>query len=111
MGVRQGPLRFRLRDRIRHLALAEGRAETLIRSLAGRVVLWGLVGSAAVPIIFSMLGVLGVAGASLVEIIEAIMVTGFLGGTFASGSVAIARSAQLKPGEEMGLLLDDPAGF
>lgn len=92
------------------LSLKEGRKRLFDLSL-GRVVLWGLVGSAAVPIIFSMLGVLGVAGASLVEIIEAIMVTGFLGGTFASGSVAIARSAQLKPGEEMGLLLDDPAGF
>ena len=92
------------------LSLKEGRKRLFDLSL-GRVVLWGLVGSAAVPIIFSMLGVLGVAGASLVEIIEAIMVTGFLGGTFAPGSVAIARSAQLKPGEEMGLLLDDPAGF
>ena len=92
------------------LSLKEGRKRLFDLSL-GRVVLWGLVGSAAVPIIFSMLGVLGVAGASLVEIIEAIMVTGFLGGTFALGSVAIARSAQLKPGEEMGLLLDDPAGF
>ena len=92
------------------LSLKKGRKRLFDLSL-GRVVLWGLVGSAAVPIIFSMLGVLGVAGASLVEIIEAIMVTGFLGGTFASGSVAIARSAQLKPGEEMGLLLDDPAGF
>jgi hypothetical protein len=39
------------------------------------------------------------------------VVTGFLGGMFAPGSVAIARSAQLKPGEEIGLLLDDPAGF
>ena len=92
------------------LSLKEGRKRLFDLSL-GRVVLWGLVGSAAVPIIFSMLGVLGVAGASLVEIIEAIMVTGFLGGTFAPGSVAIARSAQLKLGEEMGLLLDDPAGF
>ena len=92
------------------LSLKEGRKRLFDLSL-GRVVLWGLVGSAAVPIIFSMLGVLGVAGASLVEVIEVIMVTGFLGGTFASGSVAIARSAQLTPGEEMGLLLDDPAGF
>jgi hypothetical protein len=90
--------------------LKEGRKRLFDLSL-GRVALWGLLGSAAVPVIFSMLGVFGVAGASVVDIIEAMVVTGFLGGMFAPGSVAIARSAQLKPGEEIGLLLDDPAGF
>lgn len=92
------------------LSLKEGRKRLFDLSL-GRVALWGLLGSAAVPVIFSMLGVFGVAGASVVDIIEAMVVTGFLGGMFAPGSVAIARSAQLKPGEEIGLLLDDPAGF
>ena len=92
------------------LSLKEGRKRLFDLSL-GRVALWGLLGSAAVPVIFYMLGVFGVAGASAVDIIEAMIVTGFLGGTFAPGSVAIARSARLKPGEEMGLLLDDPAGF
>ncbi len=92
------------------LSLKEGRKRLFDLSL-GRVALWGLLGSAAVPVIFSILGVFGVAGASVVDIIEAMVVTGFLGGMFAPGSVAIARSAQLKPGEEMGLLLDDPAGF
>lgn len=92
------------------LSLKEGRKRLFDLSL-GRVALWGLLGSAAVPVIFSILGVFGVAGASVVDIIEAMVVTGFLGGTFAPGSVAIARSAQLKPGEEIGLLLDDPAGF
>ena len=91
------------------LSLKEGRKRLFDLSL-GRVALWGLLGSAAVPVIFSLLGVYGVAGASVVDMIEAMIVTGFLGGTFAPGSVAIARSARLKPGEEMGLLLDDPAG-
>ena len=92
------------------LSLKEGRKRLFDLSL-GRVALWGLLSSAAVPVIFSMLGVFGVAGASVVDIIEAMVVTGFLGGMFAPGSVAIARSAQLKSGEEIGLLLDDPAGF
>lgn len=43
------------------LSLKEGRKRLFDLSL-GRVALWGLLSSAAVPVIFSMLGVFGVAG-------------------------------------------------
>ncbi|MEE2900670.1 MAG: hypothetical protein VX815_19595 [Gemmatimonadota bacterium] len=47
--------------------------------------LWGLLGSAAV---------------------QAMLVTGFLGGTFAPGTVGIARRAELKAGEQFGYFRD-----
>lgn len=89
------------------LSLKEGRKRLFELSL-GRVALWGLLGSAAVPALMGTLGLLP-SGTPVVEIIQAMFVTGFLGGTFAPGSIAIARRAQLKPGEELGLLMDDPA--
>ena len=84
------------------LSLGEGRKTILDLSL-GRVAVWGVLGSAAVPLIFSALGAFG-AGTTAVDILEAILVTGFLGGTFAPGSVAIARRAELAAGEERVLL-------
>jgi hypothetical protein len=92
------------------LSLKEGRKRLFDLSL-GRVALWGLLGSAAVPALLGMFGLLP-SGTLVVEIVEAMIVTGFLGGIFAPGSIAIARSAQIKPGEEIGLLSDDPStGF
>jgi hypothetical protein len=92
------------------LSLKEGRKRLFDLSL-GRVPLWGLLGSAAVPALMAMSGPLPT-GFTTVQIVEAMVMTGFLGGIFAPGSIAIARRAQIKPGEEMGLLLDDPStGF
>ena len=41
---------------------------------------------------------------SLVDILEAVLLAGALGGTFAPGSVAIARRAELREAEERYLL-------
>jgi len=87
------------------LSLKEDRKRLFDLSL-GRVALWGLLGSAAVPALLGIAGLLP-SGTLVVEIIEAMVVTGVLGGIFAPGSIAIARQAQIKPGDEMGLLLDD----
>ena len=84
------------------LALGEGRRTILDLSLP-RVAFWGVLGSAFVPLLFGMAGAFE-AGTTVIDILEAIAVTGVLGGTFAPGSVAIARRAALRdPGE--GLLL------
>ncbi len=48
-----------------------------------------------------MLGWLSV-GTPIVDIVQAMLVTGFLGGTFAPGAVGIARRAELKAGEQFG---------
>ena len=87
------------------LSLKEGRKRLFDLSL-GRVALWGVLGSAAVPLLFGTLGFFE-AGTTAVDIIEAILVTGFLGGTFAPGAIAIARRAELQAGEELRFLTDD----
>lgn len=84
------------------LSLKEGRRTLLDLSLR-RVALWGVLGSAAVPLLFSVMGLLP-PGTTMVEILGAVAVTGFMGGTFAPGSVAIARRAALSAGEEPPLL-------
>ena len=84
------------------LSLREGRKTIFDLSLR-RVALWGVLGSAAVPLLFNALGLLP-PGSTLFEILGAVAVTGFMGGTFAPGSVAIARRAALKAGEEHPLL-------
>ncbi len=70
-----------------------------------RVALWGLLGSAAVPAVFAMLGWLSV-GTPIVDIVQAMLVTGFLSGAFAPGTVGIARRAELKAGEQFGYFPD-----
>jgi hypothetical protein len=86
------------------LALGEGR-KTLFDLKLGRVALWGVLGSAAVPLLF--MGFFE-AGTTVADIIGAIAVTGALGGTFAPGSVALARREALRAAEEPALLGRDP---
>jgi hypothetical protein len=59
-----------------------------------RTALWGLLGGAVVPLLFGAAGMFP-AGTTLMDIVGAIGVTGFLGGTFASASVAMAQRAEL----------------
>ncbi len=68
-----------------------------------RVALWGVLGSVAVPLLFGALGFFD-ATTTLADIIGAMLVTGGLGGTFAPGSIAIARRAELGEAEEQRLL-------
>lgn len=84
------------------LSLREGRKRLAELSLK-RVALWGIIGAAAVPPMFGLLGTFP-AGTTLLDVLGAIGVTAFLGGTFASSSVAIARKAELQAGEDSGLL-------
>ena len=84
------------------LSLGEGR-KTLRDLSLPRVAIWGILGSAVVPILFGLAGAFP-AGTTVVDILEAIAVTGVLGGTFAPGSVAIARRAALQEPEEPLLL-------
>ena len=79
------------------LSLTEGR-RTLDQLSVKRVALWGVLGSAAVPLLFGALGLFGVT-VTAVDVLQAIAVTGGLGGVFASGSVALARKAALEAGE------------
>ncbi len=82
------------------LSLGEGR-KTLGDLSLGRVALWGVLGSAAVPLLFT--GFFD-AGVGVVDILETIALTGVLGGTFAPGSVVLARRAALQAGEGATLL-------
>ena len=66
-----------------------------------RVALWGVLGSAAVPLLF--LGFFE-AGTTVIDILGAMGVTAMLGGTFAPGAVAIARRAELASPDEHELL-------
>lgn len=75
------------------LSLSEGAKRIQELSLR-RVALWGILGSAAVPLLFGALGTFQ-AGTSVMQVVGAIFVTGFLGGTFATGAIAIARRAEL----------------
>lgn len=84
------------------LSLGEGRRSLLDLSLR-RVAVWGVLGAAAVPLFFNMLGMFG-AGTTAVDIIQAILLTSALGGTFAPASVAMARRAELQASEERELL-------
>lgn len=75
------------------LSLGEGR-RTLRDLSLGRVAVWGVLGSALVPLGFGALGFFE-AGTTLMDVLGAIGVTATLGGTFASGSVVMARRAEL----------------
>ncbi len=79
------------------LSLREGRKTILDISLRRAAVL-GVVGAAAVPLLFGSLGTFE-AGTTAVEVLGAILVTGVLGGTFAPASIAVARRAELRAAE------------
>jgi hypothetical protein len=87
------------------LTLREGR-KTLADLSLRRTALWGLIGGAVVPLLFGAAGLFP-AGTTLFDVLGAIGVTGFLGGTFASGSVAIAKRAELTSGGGRGPLSSD----
>ncbi|MDA0329415.1 MAG: hypothetical protein O2958_10450 [Gemmatimonadetes bacterium] len=84
------------------LTLGEGSKRLRELSLP-RVAMWGVLGSAAVPILFGLLGTFD-ATTTIADVIGAVLVTGFLGGTFAPGAIMIARRAELARPEEMDLL-------
>ncbi len=84
------------------LSVGEGRRTILDLSL-GKVAVFGVLGAVLVPVAFGMMGAFA-AGTTVVDIIEAVLLTGVLGGTFAPGSVAIARRAELREAEERRLL-------
>jgi len=84
------------------LFLGEGR-KTLFNLSLRRVAILGVIGSAAVPLLFNYMGMYAW-GTPLVDILGAMGVTGLLGGIFAPGSIMIARKAALSAGEEHPLL-------
>jgi len=84
------------------LSLREGRKMLSDLSLK-RVALWGVLGSAAVPLVFSWMGMFA-AGTTVLDIVAAMGVTSLLGGIFAPGSVAIAKRAELQARREAGFL-------
>ncbi len=84
------------------LSLADG-TKVLGELSLRRVAVWGVLGSAAVPLLFvPFFG----AGTTIAQIAGAMGVTAMLGGTFAPGAVAIARRAELAAGRERELLGD-----
>ena len=84
------------------LSLREGRRTIFDLSLRQTAIL-GVLGSAAVPLLFGALGTFEV-GTTTAEVIGAILVTGVLGGTSAPAVIAIARKAELRAVEETRLL-------
>jgi hypothetical protein len=84
------------------LSLREG-SKTVGELSLPRVGIWGVLGSMAVPLLFGALGTFD-AGTTMADVLGAMLVTGSLGGTFASGSVAIARRAEIAAPEERHLL-------
>lgn len=88
------------------LSLAEG-SRTLRDLSLKRVAFWGVIGSALVPLGFGALGLFE-AGTTIVDVLGAMAVTATLGGTFASGSVAMARRAELESPEELDRLTEPP---
>lgn len=84
------------------LTLEEGSRRLRELSLK-RVAVWGVLGSAAVPLVFGALGFFE-AGTTLADVLGAMGLTAALGGTFAPGAVAIARHAELAAGDAPSLL-------
>ncbi len=80
------------------LSLREGRRTIFDLSLR-RTAILGILGSAAVPLLFGALGTFEV-GTTTAEVLGAILVTGVLGGTFAPAAIAIARRAEVRAVEE-----------
>lgn len=79
------------------LTLREGR-KTLHGISLPRVGLWGVLGAAAVPLLFGGLGMFD-AGTTTADILGAILTTSALGAVSAPTSVALARRAALEAGE------------
>ena len=84
------------------LSFGEGRRTILDLSL-GRVAAWGVLGAAAVPLLFGMMGTFE-AGTTTADVVGAMLTTALLGGTFAPVTVAMARRAELQGAEERKLL-------
>ena len=80
------------------LSIGEGRRTLLELSLL-KVGVFGVLGAVLIPLAFGMLGTFA-AGTTVVDILEAVLLTGVLGGTFAAESVVIARKAELREMEE-----------
>ena len=78
------------------------RRRTLDDLTLGRMAAWGVAGSAAVPLVFWALGMFE-PGTTGRDIVEAMLLTSFLGGTFAAGSLALARRAEGADGDGSGL--------
>jgi hypothetical protein len=74
------------------LAYHESR-KTVAELSPGRAALWGVLGAVLVPILFGLFGFFEI-GTTPADVLEAMAVTAALGGTFAAGSVAIAREAR-----------------
>ena len=70
-----------------------------------RAALWGALGSVLVPLLFGALGMFA-SGTTALDVLGAMGVTALLGGSFAAGSVAVARSADVRvaAGDEAALL-------
>jgi hypothetical protein len=66
----------------------------------GRAAIWGVLGAVMVPILFGLLGFFE-ADTTLLDVLQAMAVTAALGGTFAAGSVAIAREARAAGAAEL----------
>ena len=88
------------------LSLREGRSTIFDVSLR-RTAMLGVLGSAAVPLLFGALGTFEI-GTTTAEVLGAILVTGVLGGTFAPAAIVIARRAELRAGEDTRLLSAEP---
>lgn len=84
------------------LAFVEGRKRLGELSLP-RIAVWGVLGSALVPLVFGALGMFA-AGTTWLDVVGAMGVTAFLGGVSAPGFVAMARRAELTEGERRELL-------
>ncbi len=84
------------------LALTEGRKRLDQLSLK-KMALWGVLGSAAVPLLFVPLGMFSV-GTTFIDILGAMGLTALLGGISAPGAVALARHAELSEGDRPELL-------
>ena len=88
------------------LSLGEG-SRTLRDLELPRVALWGVLGSALVPLAFVWAFE---PGTTVLDILGAMAVTGTLGGTFAPTGVAMARRAALEEGEAPPLSLEGEIG-
>lgn len=84
------------------LSLREA-SRTLQEISLKRVAMWGVLGSAAVPLLFGAMGFFE-AGVTVMDVLGAMLVTAGLGGLSAPAAVAIARRAELEAGEERPLL-------
>jgi hypothetical protein len=83
--------------------LLRERRRTLGELSHRRATAWGVLGAVAVPLLFGALGTFEV-GTTVVDVFQAVLLTGVLGGTFAPASIAMARRADLPAGRASRLL-------